>query len=235
MDQINAFLDLYGLTAIFVVLLIKSVGVPIPIPNDALLLATAARAAEGRLVLWQAIITVLVALVLGGIAQFFLVRGPGRKVLYRFGGYVGLTNARLDAAVSRVQKSGPIAIGVAILTPGVRSVTITACGLADLPLRVVATGLTLGSAIFLSLHFFLGYVGRSLLTSLGISLPQALIFLVVLAAIGFALWWVLRRRRDRSATVNEIAAEAFEAWHEATCPVCLALAAASRVEGVIIG
>jgi membrane protein DedA with SNARE-associated domain len=193
MNQLDAFLDLYGLAAIFVLLLIKSFGVPIPVPNDVLLLATAARAAEGRWMHWQAFLTVLVALVLGGIGQFILVRGPGRKVLYRLCSLVGVTPERLNAAAARVEKSGPLGISLAILTPGLRSVTVVACGLADMPLHVFASGLTLGSGILIGLFFLLGYIGRSLLMSLSISLPQALVILVVIGVVGLLLWLVIWR------------------------------------------
>ena len=100
MNGIEMFLVQYGLAAVFIVLLVKSIGLPIPIPADVIILATAVRAAQGKLILWQAFLAILVALVLGGIIQFVLVRGPGRSLLYRFGRYIGLTSARLDAAAS---------------------------------------------------------------------------------------------------------------------------------------
>ena len=43
----ETFLDAYGLAALFGVMLIKAVGVPIPIPADVLMLAASARAASG--------------------------------------------------------------------------------------------------------------------------------------------------------------------------------------------
>jgi len=198
------------------------------------MLLTAARAAEGRLVIWQAFLAVLVALVIGGIIQFMLVRSAGRRVVYRFGRYIGLTPTRLDAVSRQLQKSGLLGIGIAILTPGVRSVTVTACGLAGLPLMTFALGLTLGSVLFLSLHFFLGYAGRVLIDSLGASLPVVLFVGVVLLIVGFVAWFVIRRRKHPNASTRQIVAETFHAWHEATCPVCLALGAASRIDLDII-
>ncbi len=47
MNGIDTFLNAYGLPAIAVVLLIKSVGVPIPIPADVLMFAAVARVANG--------------------------------------------------------------------------------------------------------------------------------------------------------------------------------------------
>ena len=69
MEDLNTFLDLYGLAAIFGLMLAKSVGVPIPVPADALMLATSARVATGKLALVQAFIALLIALIAGGMAR----------------------------------------------------------------------------------------------------------------------------------------------------------------------
>src|SRR5215469_5460608 len=112
MNGIDLFLVQYGVAAIFITLLVKSAGVPIPIPADLIILTAALRAAQGKLIVWQALLAILLALVLGGLIQFMLARGPGRGLLYRFGRYIGLTSPRLDAASSRVKKGG--ALGVSI-------------------------------------------------------------------------------------------------------------------------
>jgi membrane protein DedA with SNARE-associated domain len=103
MNSFDMFLIQYGLAAIFVIMLTKSAGVPILIPGDVIILAAAARAAAGKFVLWQAFLIILLAVILGGMIQFVLARGPGRNVLYRFGRYIGLTKPRLDAATVRIK------------------------------------------------------------------------------------------------------------------------------------
>lgn len=231
MDGLDAFLDMYGLAAIFVVMLVKSVGVPIPIPSDVIMLAAAARAAEGKLVLWEAFLVLLLAEVLGGIGQFAIVRRVGRGFLYRFGRYLGLTPPRLDAASARVQRGGPLGVGLAVFTPGVRAASVAACGLAGLPLIVFIPGLIVGSVLFLGVHFALGYVGGQVLAQLT-SLtggPWLVIGLLVLLAGGFGVWMIIRRRQRPTATDGDVVAEAFEAWQEATCPICLALGAQQRL------
>jgi hypothetical protein len=62
MEGLEAFLDSYGVAAACAVMLVKAMGVPIPIPGDVILLATAARAAEGKVLLWLAFVALLVAL-----------------------------------------------------------------------------------------------------------------------------------------------------------------------------
>jgi membrane protein DedA with SNARE-associated domain len=229
MNGIDIFLIHYGLTAIVVLLLIKSMGVPIPIPADVIILTAAAWAAGGKLVLWQAIVGILLAVVLGGMIQYVLARGPGRGLLYRFGRYLGLTPARLDAASARVKKGGVLGVGLPILVPGVRGVAIVASGLAGVPVRIFLPGLVLGSSLFVALHIFLGFLGGSLFVIVGKVLPSAGVALVVLALlIAVFLLWLVAYRRQKTAR-QELDAASVEVWHEGMCPVCLALYTANQL------
>lgn len=233
MNSIDLFLVQYGLAAIFIILLVKTIGIPIPIPADLIILSAAARVAQGKLNLWQAFIAILIALVLGGFIQFVLARGPGRGLLYRFGRYIGLTSPRLDAASARVKKGGALSISIAILVPGVRGAAIAASGLADMPLRTFLSGLVVGSVLFLGLHFFLGYLGGSLFSIIGHVLPLPWIILLVLAllVIIFAIWVVVHRRQK--AAQSEVEGASLELWHEGICPVCLALYTVNQLRAPI--
>ncbi len=230
MNSIDMFLVQYGLAAIFIIMLTKSVGVPIPIPADVIILAAAARAATGKFVLWQAFLIILLAVILGGLIQFILARGPGRNLLYRFGRYIGLTTARLDAATVKIKRGGMLSLSVAILVPGVRGAAIAASGLADFRWRTFVPGLVIGSTLFLSLHFFLGYVGGSVLIRIAHLLPSLFVIMAVLLPLilVFLLWVVIRRRRAAQRHEMESAAS-LEVWHEGICPVCLALYTANQL------
>ena len=81
MNGIDGFLNVYGLPAIAVVLLIKSAGVPIPIPADVLMFAAAARVAQGIDGLALAFAVLLLAIIVGDVIQFWLARGPGRTTV----------------------------------------------------------------------------------------------------------------------------------------------------------
>ncbi|MBN8638058.1 MAG: VTT domain-containing protein, partial [Anaerolineae bacterium] len=227
-----AFLDSYGLIAIFGIMLVKSVGVPIPIPADVVMLAASARAASGKLDVISAFAALLVALSVGGLLQFALIRGVGRGLLLRYGRFLGITEARLDTVARRMEKSGVIGIGLAILTPGIRSVTIPACGIAGIALARFVTGLVLGSGAFLALHFALGLLGGSLLGQAALASSPAVVIGVIIGLLagGFGTWYVIRRRQHPDDSAREVLAAAAGAWHEATCPVCLALGAVDRLQ-----
>src|SRR5437764_459560 len=171
MNGIDLFLIHYGLAAVFLIMLIQTMCVPVPIPGDLIILTAAVRVAQGKLVGWQVFFAILVALLLGGLIQFVLARGPGRGLLSRFGRYIGLTPPRIDAAAQKIRKGGVLGLAVSLLVPGVRGGAIVASGLADLPRRRFLLGLALGSLLFLSLHFFLAYLGGAALFVLGRVLP----------------------------------------------------------------
>jgi membrane protein DedA with SNARE-associated domain len=213
MSGLETFLDSYGLAAACVLMLVKAAGVPIPIPGDVILLATAARAADGKVLLWVAFVGLLVAITLGGLLQFTLARGPARRLVVRYGQRLGLTPERLEAVSTKVRQSGPLGIGLGVLTPGLRTAVIPACGLTNMPLSVFVPGLVLGSVVDLSLHFALGYAGSSLLTAS----PLAVAVVVAVVGLGVTLYIARRRRASAAAAVT--------AWTQATCPVCLALEA----------
>ena len=222
MDGLEAFLTSYGLVAACLIMLIKSIGVPIPIPGDVILLAMAARAAEGKVLLWLAFLSLLVVVIVGGTVQYWLARGPARNLVLRYGGRLGITPERLERVAARVQRGGILAIGVAVLTPGVRTAAIPGCGLAGVRPRVFVPGLALGSGLDLALHFALGFAGAGLLAA--IVQPSPIVLAVGLMLIGLAGWLLIARRRHMSRAV------ALNGWAQATCPVCLVLGGANALE-----
>src|SRR5215212_5217471 len=118
MEAIGQFLDQYGLLAIFTLLLVKGLGVPIPVPGDFLMLLAGVRAGTGQYSLLEVIIVLMGATLLAAGIQYLLARGPSRSFVYRFGRYIGLTPPRLDRAAGSVRKRGAAAVAVGSLTPG---------------------------------------------------------------------------------------------------------------------
>jgi membrane protein DedA with SNARE-associated domain len=226
-DGIDRAFESYGLAAVCLLMLGKAAGIPVPIPGDLILLATAARAAEGKLILWQAFVWLLVAIVVGGTLQFAVARGPGRGLVYRFGRLAGLGPHRLEAAATALQQRGQLSIGLALLTPGLRNAAVPACGLAGLPLGAFLPPLVAASTLDLALHFVLGAVGGNLLDVLR---PDPLVVacgVLALAGLGLAGWLLIVRRRSTFRSKRE----ALAAWEATACPVCLALGALAAPAG----
>jgi len=220
----------YGLPAIFLVMLVKEAGLPIPIPGDVLMLGAAARAASGQWSISAVIFTFVTAMIMGGTVQYLLARGPGRQIVYRLGRYIGLTPNRLERAAATLHRGGVVAVTLGLCTPGVRAVTIAASGVADIPFRTFFPALVLGDSIFFLLHLALGYAGgrglKALLQGHHPAFdPVLLLILAAVLLIGCAGWLVLRRRALSLGHPAPSIARVTGAWEEACCPACLLLGA----------
>ncbi len=219
------FLDAYGLLAVFGIMLLKEIGVPVPIPSDLIMLGAAARAAQGKFPLLAVFFAILIPMLLGGLVQYAIAKGPGRRVVYRLGTYIGLTKERLDRAMETVRKGGPVAVGIGLTTPGVRIAIVPASGLAELPLAAFVPGLVIGSAFFLSWHFAIGYLGGFFLTLLNLPLPLLVGTVVAVLVVGIVGWLAVRRiSRGRAKAPEQITwTERYAAWADASCPACIAI------------
>ena len=224
---LSQFLDTYGLLAVFFIMLLKEIGVPVPIPADIIILGAAARAAQGMESGVAVFVAILIPMVIGGFVQYAIVRGPGRQAIYRVGRYIGLTPARLERAMTAIRRGGAAAVALGLTTPGVRIATVPASGLADLPLRMFGPGLVLGSAFFLAWHFAIGYLGGAALALLNLPAPVIVLLVLAVLLLGAAGWIYVRRRRVAAGVVQTGdaagAAETFANWADASCPACIAI------------
>jgi membrane protein DedA with SNARE-associated domain len=216
----DQFLDSYGLIAVFGIMLLKEIGIPVPIPSDLIMLGAAARAASGRFPFLAVFLAILIPMLVGGAVQYSVAKGPGRRLIYRIGSHIGLSKDRLDRAMNTVRKGGAVAVGVGLTTPGIRIAIVPASGLADLPLAAFVPGLIAGSLAFLGLHFVIGYAGGALLTLVNLPVPVIAGIAVAIFALGIAGWLAIRRT---SSTDSGSRHNPLGDWSEAACPVCLAV------------
>ncbi len=224
-STVGQFIDSYGLIAIFVVTLLKEIGVPVPVPSDLIMLAAAIQSAAGKYVAWQASAAILISTVIGDMVQYSMIRGFGHPFVYRFGRNIGLTENRLDRAMAAVRKGGIPAVILSLSTPGVCIAIIPACGLAELPYRKFFADLVIGSAIFIGLHFVVGYFASPILNlTLSALNVSVLAVVVVISIIGFTAWMIMSRptiTQKRGGAVTALVRA--QDWLDATCPVCLAI------------
>src|SRR5712691_690650 len=115
-------------------ILIEEAGAPVPVPGDFLMLALGVHAHEGRCQLWQALLVMEVATLLGASFLYVLAARAGGGLVYRYGRYMHLTPERLDRAERWLLRGGPIAIVLGRVTPGRRIATVIVCGILKVPL-----------------------------------------------------------------------------------------------------
>lgn len=220
---VDQFLDAYGLLAVFLIMLLKEIGIPVPIPSDLIILGAAARAAQGRLPLGGVFFAILIPMLAGGMAQYWIAKGPGRRLIYRLGDFIGLTKERLDRAMETVRKGGMAAVALGLNTPGVRIATIPASGLAKLSLAIFVPGMVIGSATFLAWHLAIGFFGGAAFALLNLPLPVLGGILIAVIALGIVGWLIARRMRQARAEKRAVMPSVYSAWADASCPACITI------------
>jgi membrane protein DedA with SNARE-associated domain len=214
--ETTALLTIVGL------ILLKEAGVPIPVPGDLIVIGAGVAASRGELDPGMTLIAIVAASIAGGIVQYGLLRSVARPALLRLLGRLGSAE-RVDRQTERLRQGGARSVAVARSTPGVRIVAIAASALAGVPAIAFIIGLAVGNALFIAVHFGLGYVvGEPVVAVVGGALGPLAFAAVALAAIGAIGWLLLQRIRGRheGSSLSTVAS-----WADACCPACLTLAA----------
>jgi membrane protein DedA with SNARE-associated domain len=202
-----------GLPVALALLVPMEAGVPIPVPDDLVMLVVGERVAAGALAWWAGILA-LEAVALAGTALLFLAaRAAGAPVVRRVGRLLGVTDDRLASATSVVERRGHVALAIGRATPGLRTVTGLAAGTSGIRARRALPALFLGATVFAQLHLVLGYALGPVALDLFDAAKGPAILVAIALVVAAAAFWVLRRGRHAGT----------EAWREAACPACLAL------------
>jgi len=89
MDQLLGLLTLYGVPALFGILVVGSAG--IPFPNTLILLVVGSFVAQGELILWEVLIAGSVGAIIGDQVGYCAGRWGGRRLVHRITDKVGGT------------------------------------------------------------------------------------------------------------------------------------------------
>jgi membrane-associated protein len=234
MADLTPVLGLAGL------ILVKEIGVPVPVPGDLVVIGAGVAASRGDLDPLVALIALIVASIAGGTVQFGLLRSVARPAMLRLLARVGAAE-RVDRQAGRLREAGAGRIAAARMTPGVRVVTIAAGAIAGAPRGAFIAGLAVGNAVFISAHFGLGYVlGEPVVRVVGAALAPIAAIGLALAVVGLGGWLAIRARRSRAngtstgddrTRAEPVATDgrrAFASWADACCPACLVLGAVGQ-------
>ena len=86
-DQLLAWLSLYGVPAFFVILVVTAAG--IPFPDTLMLLLVGSFVAQGEMKLWQVLVAGSAGAIIGDQIGYFLGRWGGRRLVRRITNRVG--------------------------------------------------------------------------------------------------------------------------------------------------
>jgi membrane protein DedA with SNARE-associated domain len=179
-------LDQHSLIAILIAVFLEELGLPMPIPTDLLIVFAGVKVAGavGAFVRWFVLLNI--ASVAGASGLYLIVRRGGRPLIERYGRYVHLGPRQIERAERLLGRGGwwSIAIGRAI--PGLRYLTVIACGLFKVPFLLFVTAHTVGSSLYIGVFLALGSLfGPKVVEFL--HLPELQLRLIWLLALALGL------------------------------------------------
>src|ERR1700737_1034813 len=108
--SLQGFVTEHGVLAGFILILIEEAGVPVPVPGDFLMLGLGVHARQGRIPLWQALLVMELATLIGATVLYLAASQGRRSLVYRYGRYMHLTPERLNRAERWLLRHGALAI-----------------------------------------------------------------------------------------------------------------------------
>ena len=202
MSALEPFVEHWGYAAIFAVLVLGNVG--LPVPEEAVLTLSGYLVWRGDLELGLVLIVGIVSASTGDNLGYWLGRRLGGPALRRYGRRLWLTPAKLDASQRFVQRYGALAVFVARFLPGLRFAAGPVAGITGMSASVFFTANVLGACLYVPIVVGIGYaVGDRA----GFRLEQASTTLlgvehVVLAAVVVVTVLALLMRARRHARAD---------------------------------
>lgn len=191
--HIGPYLQQYGYPVLFAVILVESFG--IPTPGQTLLITAALLAATGHLNLWLVLITAFAAATVGDNIGYMLGRRGGRRLILRYGGWVGLNRRRFRRLNIHFGRYGGWFVTFARFFDVLRQVNGVLAGTVDMPFYRFLLFNSLGAALWVSLWGFGSYyLGRGLDQWVGMfdHIAIWLVLAVVASGLLFFIVWLAR-------------------------------------------
>jgi len=196
-QQVLHWISQYGYPAIFCLLMLGIVG--LPIPDETLLTFTGYLIFAHHLKPVPAFLTVLAGTMCGITVSYTLGRTFGLALIHRFGKYVHLTEERLARAHRFFERVGHWSLTFGYFIPGVRHLTAYAAGVSYVAPYTFAMYAYLGAFLWASTFVGIGYFLGERWQAVSERIHHQLVVggCVVAALIaGYLLWRKLRAKRS---------------------------------------
>jgi membrane protein DedA with SNARE-associated domain len=192
MDIILHWISQYGYGAIFVLLALGIVG--LPIPDETLLVFCGYLISKGRLHPLLGWLSATGGSLCGISLSYLVGRTAGHGFVYRYGRYIRFTEDRLVQVKSWFNHLGHWLLTFGYFLLGVRHLTALVAGMSALRYRTFAAyaypGGVLWVTTFLALGYYLGENWKVVIELI----HRYLTLITVVVGVAGAVWWFRRRR-----------------------------------------
>jgi membrane protein DedA with SNARE-associated domain len=199
MEHLQLWITSYGYAAIFVLLLLGIVG--LPVPDETMLVICGYLIFKGTLRPIPAFLTALAGSWCGISLSYTIGRTLGAGAVSRYGRHLHLTEDRLAKVHRWFDRVGHWALAIGYFIVGVRHVTAIVAGMSKLEFRSFALYAWSGGAVWVLTFVLLGYTFGEQWRTIEALVHRDLAYasLAVVAALAVFLLW--RRMSSKSARV----------------------------------
>lgn len=203
MEQLLELIVQYGYIALYGLLALGIVGLPVP---DEILMTTVGSLTAGDeplLAYSTSFIVSFSGAMSGMLVSYFLGKKVGKPFLYKFGKWVKLTPERLTVAECWFKKYGLWTVAFGYYVPGIRHFTCYLAGVSNVSfwryVLYAGSGAMVWCASFLTLGHVIGRNAPVILEMIHHYMGVSVTIIVLIVGVGGYAYWRLRKRRSLSA------------------------------------
>lgn len=196
--QILAWITEYGYLAIFSLLVLGIVG--LPVPDETLLTFTGYLVFRGNLTLPLAFLAALAGSASGITISYWLGRTFGLALIHRYGKYLHIRPEHLEKAHRWFERVGRWGLTFGYFIPGVRHLTAYAAGMSGEQPHQFALFAYSGAVLWVSSFIGLGYFLGERWQAVEQNIDRYLLAMTIggaILAVAYVAWRVWRRGRTR--------------------------------------
>lgn len=194
MEHLLGLVSQYGYAGLFGLLVLGIVG--LPVPDETLLVFCGFLISQAKLhpaLTWFAGVG---GSICGISLSYAIGRTLERSFIHRWGGYVHITEDRLERVHQWFDRTGHWVLTIGYFIPGVRHLTALVAGMSGMSFRNFAVYAYAGAVLWVTSFLVLGYVVGENWQTVFDAVHRYLIIVVVAAgAAGLLVWWLRARRK----------------------------------------
>jgi len=198
MEPILQWVTEYGYAALFSLLVLGIVG--LPVPDEALLVFSGYLVYKGRLLAIPTALAAFCGTACGISLSYLIGHAIGLPAIHRYGKYVHLTAERLEGVHRWFERVGDWLLAIGYFIPGVRHFTAIVAGASGLEFRKFAAFAYSGAAVWVTVFVGAGYLlGEKWHTVVEVSSRYSVVIVLLvflLACISGLVAYLRRSRRQ---------------------------------------
>src|ERR1700694_3515040 len=206
-ETLTNLLESYGYLAVFLLVALESLG--IPLPGETVLVTAAAFAASGRLSIYWVIVIAAAAGIVGDNGGYWIGRQGGLRVIKRYGRTLHIDEAKIEHARRFFDRHGAKTVFIGRFIALLRTWAALLAGVGKMRYSVFMLYNALGAITWATMFGALGYIFGRNLPRLEHYIGQASLALALLAALITALLlggrWFRTNRSRISAQISRVA------------------------------